>query len=121
MPATLYNEGKINVQENSKNLEVMNIEQILRDIAAKSSLTYADVAAGDAGGLKLRMKYTAHGSGVMADSGLPLLADELPDRRYLIASITTPIVAMSAVQLAAEGHFAMSFLSCLRSPSIVSG
>ena len=108
MPATLYNEGKINVQENSKNLEVMNIEQILRDIAAKSSLTYADVAAGDAGGLKLRMKYTAHGSGVIADSGLPLLADELPDRRYLIASITKPIVAMSAVQLAAEGHFALN-------------
>ena len=96
------------MQENSKNLEVMNIEQILRDIAAKSSLTYADVAAGDAGGLKLRMKYTAHGSGVIADSGLPLLADELPDRRYLIASITKPIVAMSAVQLAAEGHFALN-------------
>ena len=86
----------------------MKLEQALRVIAAKSSLKYADVAAGDARGLKLRLKYTALDSGCEAESGSPLPAAELPDRRYLIASITKPIVAMTAVQLAAEGHLALN-------------
>ncbi len=77
-------------------------------IAAKSSLKYVDVAAGDAGGLKLRMQYTAQGSGVTSASHAPLLAAEFPDRRYLIASITKPIVAMTAVQLAADGHLSLN-------------
>ena len=86
----------------------MKIEQALRAIAAKSSLKYADVAAGDVGGLKLRMKYTALDSGPEAESGSLSPAAELPDRRYLIASITKPIVAMTAVQLAAEGRLALN-------------
>lgn len=86
----------------------MKLEQALRDIAAKSSLKYADVAAGDAAGLKLRMKYTATDSGGTAESGSPFPAAELSDRRYLIASITKPVVAMTAVQLAAEGHLALN-------------
>ena len=86
----------------------MKIEQALRDIAAKSSLKYADVAAGDASGLKLRMKYTAFDSGVTAEGGSRLPAVELSDRRYLIASITKPVVAMTAVQLAAKGHLALN-------------
>ena len=82
--------------------------QALRVIAAKSSLKYVDVAAGDARGLILRMQYTARGSGVTSSSRSPLLAAEFPDRRYLIASITKPIVAMTAVQLAADGHLALN-------------
>ena len=86
----------------------MKIEQTIRDIAAKSSLKYADVAAGDASGLKLRMKYTAPDSGMTVESGSALPAAHLPDRRYLIASITKPILAMTAVQLAADGHLALN-------------
>lgn len=86
----------------------MKLEQALRVIAAKSSLKYADVAAGDAHGLKLRIKYTALDSGVEAEHSFPLPAAELPDRRYLIASITKPIVAMAAVQLAANGHLTLN-------------
>lgn len=82
--------------------------QALRVIAANSSLKYVDVAAGDARGLILRMQYTARGSGVTSSSRSPLLAAEFPDRRYLIASITKPIVAMTAVQLAADGHLALN-------------
>ena len=86
----------------------MKLEQALRVIAAKSSLKYADLAAGDASGLKLRMKYTALDSGAEGESGSPFPAAQLPDRRYLIASITKPIVAMTAVQLAAEGQLALN-------------
>ena len=56
------------------------------------------------------MKYTAFDSGVTAEGGSRLPADELPDRRYLIASITKPVVAMTAVQLAAKGHLALNDL-----------
>lgn len=91
----------------------MSIEKSLYVIAAKSSLKMLDVAAGDAAGLKLRMRY----EGAVAESiksrldsknEAPELAAALPDRRYLIASITKPIVAMAAVQLAAEGCFALN-------------
>ena len=96
------------VDQHAKENYVMNIEVKLHGILSDSSLKYADLSAGDASGLKLRVKYTGHGTGVAAQRGLPLLADELPDRRYLIASITKPIVAMTAVQLVAEGHFALN-------------
>ena len=91
----------------------MRIEQALRDIAEKSSLKHVDIAAGDAGGLQLRMRYTAPESAVQGSprevgSGSPSPAVEHPDRRYLIASITKPVVAMAAVQLAAEGHLALN-------------
>jgi CubicO group peptidase (beta-lactamase class C family) len=86
----------------------MSIEAVLHEIATKSSLKYADVAAGDAAGLQLRMRYTAPDLPATNSAGSPLDAAELPDRRYLIASITKPIVAMAAVQLAADGHFALT-------------
>ncbi len=86
----------------------MGIEESLHDIAAKSSLKYVDVAAGDAAGLRLRMRYTARAPALAADAGASLPAAALSDRRYLIASITKPIVAMAAVQLAADGHLALT-------------
>ena len=86
----------------------MKIEQALQKIAEQSSLRYVDVAAGDAVGLKLRMQYTASDSSAPAEKSLLSPATELPDRRYLIASITKPIVAMAAVQLASEGYFSLN-------------
>ena len=90
----------------------MNVEESLHVIAAKSNLKTLDVAAGDAAGLKLRMRYEGAVLGT-TDSELCSKNDvqrfaALPDRRYLIASITKPIVAMAAVQLAAEGFFALN-------------
>lgn len=86
----------------------MNIEESLRHIAEKSSLKYVDLAAGDSSGLRLRMKYTAPEESITAVAGFLSPAVILPDRRYLIASITKPIVAMAAVQLAANGHLALT-------------
>ncbi len=91
----------------------MRIEQVLRDIAGESNLKFVDVAAGDAGGLQLRVRYTATdpktpGSARTGESGELSPAAQLPDRRYLIASITKPVVAMTAVQLAAEGRLALN-------------
>jgi CubicO group peptidase (beta-lactamase class C family) len=82
------------------------IEQ-LREIAAASSLMFADVVAGDAAGPSLQMKYTA--------AALPEIfrrtverAAIREERQYLIASITKPVVAMLAVQMAAEGRFSLN-------------
>ncbi|MCA9012589.1 MAG: beta-lactamase family protein [Planctomycetaceae bacterium] len=86
----------------------MNIEESLRHIAATSSLKYIDVAAGDRSGFSLRMKYTAPEAAATTTTGFPSPAAKLPDRRYLIASITKPIVAMTAVQLAADGQLALT-------------
>jgi len=86
----------------------MNIEERLLAIAAKSSLKHVDVAAGDVYGLQLRMRYTASDSTSTTGAVSAPQAEELPDRRYLIASITKPVVAMAAVQLAADGHLALT-------------
>lgn len=91
----------------------MNVEESLHVIAAKSHLKTLDVAAGDAAGLKLRMRYEVPVSGTpnserSNENGTQPVATALGDRRYLIASITKPIVAMAAVQLAAEGCFALN-------------
>ena len=79
----------------------------LRNIAASSNLQYADLAAGDASGLLLRMKFSVMQNAV-GEAGLQVPAAELPDRRYLIASITKPVVGMSVVQLAAEGRLSLN-------------
>ena len=96
-----------------KKLEPMDIEQSLLSIAAKSSLKFLDIAAGNSAGQKLRVRYTGldhtgHDAVSSNVAAAPLLAAELNDRRYLIASITKPIVAMAAVQLAADGWFALN-------------
>ena len=91
----------------------MDIEQSLRVIAEGSSLKFLDIAAGDANGMKLRLRYTGFDSKKTDPTSTNTnsaenTASELSDRRYLIASITKPIVAMAAVQLAAEGGFALN-------------
>lgn len=91
----------------------MDLEQSLLSMAAKSSLKFLDIALGNAGGQKLHVRYTGHGNtghdAMASNSGADSLpAEELSDRRYLIASITKPILAMAAVQLAADGWFALN-------------
>ena len=66
------------VDQHAKENYVMNIEVKLHGILSDSSLKYADLSAGDASGLRLRVKYTGHGTGVAAQRGLPLLADKIP-------------------------------------------
>lgn len=86
----------------------MNIEQSLRSIASKSSLKFLDIAAGNASGQKLRVRFTGDDAVLSNSDAASSWAAELNDRRYLIASITKPIVAMAAVQLAADGWFALN-------------
>ncbi len=91
----------------------MNIENSLHSIAEKSSLVFLDIAAGNASGQKVRVRYTGpdctNHDEMTSNAGVAALpASELSDRRYLIASITKPIVAMTAVQLAAGGAFALN-------------
>ncbi len=83
------------------------LTETLRSIVGSSHLQYADLAAGDASGLQLRMKYSAQ-QNALTDDSPQISAAELPDRRYLVASITKPIVGMAVVQLAAEGKLSLS-------------
>lgn len=98
----------------------------LAQIAASSSLEFADLAAGDFRGEKIRFRFTGDTSrGLLSESNGPesgalpsslllnrvaanLVAANLPDRRYLIASITKPLVGLLAVQLAAEGQLTLN-------------
>ena len=86
----------------------MDVEQSLRSIAAKSSLKFLDLAAGDAASLKLRVRYSPSDAVASHTDAAQFLAADLIDRRYLIASITKPVVAIAAVQLAADGWFALN-------------
>jgi CubicO group peptidase (beta-lactamase class C family) len=86
----------------------VNIEQSIRSIAAKSSVKFLDIAAGDFDGQKLRVRHTGDVALSLNSDVAPSEAADLNDRRYLIASITKPIVAMAAVQLAADGWFALN-------------
>lgn len=82
------------------------LTETLHRIAANSDLQVADLAAGDTSGLKVRLKYSAPFDGWNANCD-PTAA-ELPDRRYLVASITKPVVGMAAVQLAADGYLSLN-------------
>jgi CubicO group peptidase (beta-lactamase class C family) len=73
----------------------------LTTILAGSSVQFADLSAGTAAGRSLHMEYSATetaAAGTQNDSG----------RRYLIASITKPIVGMLAVQLASAGRLSLN-------------
>ena len=73
----------------------------LRTILAGSSVQFADISAGTVAGQTLHVEYSATeygAAGTQNDSG----------RRYLIASITKPIVGMLAVQLASEGRLSLN-------------
>ena len=88
-------------------MSINDLEKQLRRITEKSSLRFADLAAGDESGVRVRMEYTAPSIG-QADRRQVTHAESLADRRYLIASITKPIVAMMAVQLAADGELSLN-------------
>ena len=94
-----------------------DVEQLMSQlglIAEASSLGFADLAAGDLDSLQLRFRYT--GSRAISASLMPtestnssiVDAFDIPDRRYLIASITKPVVGMLAVQLAVDGLLALN-------------
>lgn len=73
----------------------------LTTILAGSAVQFADLSAGTAAGRSLHMQYSATktaAAGTQNDSG----------RRYLIASITKPIVGMLAVQLASAGRLSLN-------------
>lgn len=103
----------------------MNETQLFCDklhaIARSSSVQFADLAAGDWRGCSIQFRYTRDAKGAeplrslapedhgAADNGPAKRT--LPDgdgRRYLIASITKPIVGLLAVQLAAEGRLTLN-------------
>ncbi len=73
----------------------------LMTILAGSSVQFADISAGTAAGRSLHVEYSATemgAAGTQTDSS----------RRYLIASITKPIVGMLAVQLASAGRLSLN-------------
>ena len=73
----------------------------LTTILAGSSVQFADISAGTAAGRSLHVEYSATemgAAGTQNDSS----------RRYLIASITKPIVGMLAVQLASAGRLSLN-------------
>lgn len=88
----------------------------LTTILAGSSVQYADIAAGTAASQTLRLEYTSSeigtavalngpgGDNIIASNGQPGSSA----RRYLIASITKPIVGILAVQLACEGRLTLN-------------
>jgi len=92
-------------------------------IAQSSSLQFADLAAGDFRGQKIRFRFTGTvgvpsedgGSGLATNAAaaatvasLSGVATNLADRRYLIASLTKPLVSLLAVQLATEGQLTLN-------------
>ena len=78
----------------------------ISSIFDQSTVLFADVAFGDLSGLHSSMQYTAPSAPESAKDFAPAMV--LPHRRYLIASITKPIVGMLAVQMAAEGRLSLS-------------
>lgn len=84
-----------------------SLSERLKTIAEASSLEFADIAAGDESGLLLRLKHSN-----VPSTGPPSTdvswSCELSDRRYLVASITKPVISMLAVQLAADGAFSLN-------------
>lgn len=92
-----------------------NFRRELNTILAGSSVQFADVSVGTAAGRTLHFEYTST-SIASADANGDSLGRVGPasenqpgnsDRRYLIASITKPIVGMMAVQLASAGRLSL--------------
>jgi CubicO group peptidase (beta-lactamase class C family) len=88
----------------------------LTAILAGSSVQFADISAGTAAGQLLHLEYTATEIGAARDqknSSGPngVASDNRPEnamRRYLIASITKPIVGMLAVRLTSDGRLSLN-------------
>lgn len=93
-----------------------NVRRELTTILAGSSVQFADISAGTAAGQTLQLQYASPSisssdvnerfSGIIG-----MVANTRPGnlgRRYLIASITKPIVGMLAVQLASAGRLSLN-------------
>ncbi len=81
----------------------MTTESRIQNIAATADFRFANVCAGTQAS-SYEYQFTAS---QQASTGNIALPDRSP-RRYLIASITKPIVAMAALKLAAEGEIALT-------------
>ena len=86
--------------------DIAHLMSRLGSIAEASSLGFADLAAGHKDGLQLRFRFTGS-TAISSANPSPEQpgnrsddAADIADRRYLIASITKPLVVMLAVQLA---------------------
>lgn len=88
----------------------------LMTILAGSSVQFADISAGTAAGLTLHLEYTGlenvvaetlKNPGAVSESAIDRQLGS-SGRRYLIASITKPIVGMLAVQLASSGRLSLN-------------
>jgi len=94
--------------------DIDHLTSRLGSIAEASSLGFADLAAGHKDGLQLRFRFTGSTTLSPEFASFETTRDgqssgfDLPDRRYLIASITKPVVGMLGVQLAAEGQLALN-------------
>ena len=88
----------------------------LTNILAGSSVQYADISAGTAASQTLHLEYTASEIGTAGALNNPGSVNNMASngqpgssvRRYLIASITKPIVSMLAVQQASAGRLALN-------------
>ncbi len=92
--------------------DLERIAERLRTICTASSLQYADLVAGDCTGATLRFRFNGDLSARDGSSTNGVVGDDrpsdFPNRRYLVASITKPVVCLLAVQLAAEGRLAIN-------------
>lgn len=93
-----------------------HLSRDLINILAGSSVQFGDISAGTAAGQTLHLEYSATETGAaetLTDpAGVNGSATGNParnsGRRYLIASITKPIVGMLAVQLASAGRLSLN-------------
>lgn len=87
----------------------MSDQEVLRRaiirILQDSSIQCADIVEGSADQTALQLWYRATAGTGVADSPGDNPGSPLSAGRYLIASLTKPIVALLAVELAAAGHF----------------
>lgn len=81
------------------------LENRIHAVLQNSTVRFADIAAGNADGPQLSIKFSRHDT---ADSDLLRQAARLDQRRYLTASITKPVVATLAIQAAAEGRLSLN-------------
>lgn len=77
----------------------------IQAVLQKSTIGFADIAAGDADGQQFGMKYSRE---CVDAPAIDPRARGLERRRYLVASITKPIVATLAVEAAATGRLSLN-------------
>ncbi|MEZ6058971.1 MAG: serine hydrolase domain-containing protein [Planctomycetaceae bacterium] len=78
-----------------------SMSEVLNRICSESRCPFVDVDAGSAAGTSVTFQFTER-------SKVDLPAARLPQRRYLVASITKPIVATAFLKLVAEGRVSLT-------------